>query len=283
MSFKKLTPKEEQVIIHKATEPPFSGKYFDNNLKGEYFCKRCSAKLFSTKDQFDSGCGWPSFDDESQNSVKQIPDADGRRTEILCANCDAHLGHIFKGEGFTTKDKRYCVNSISLDFLADKNDLLQSAYFAGGCFWGMEYFFKDQKGVKSVTCGYMGGKTEFPNYEQVCHENTGHVEVIQVIFDPEIIDYEKLCRLFFEIHDPTEIDRQGPDIGYQYRSMIFYVNEDQQKTALKLTKILKKKNYQITTEVTKAQKFWPAELYHQDYYGKNGKKPYCHIYHKKFE
>lgn len=281
-SYKKLTPKEEAVIIHKGTEPPFTGLYYDNNLKGEYFCKRCGAKLFDAKDQFESGCGWPSFDDEIPGSVKKLPDADGHRTEILCANCDAHLGHIFKGEGITTKDTRYCVNSISLDFHQEQNINMGKVYFAGGCFWGMEYFFKDQKGVKSVTSGYMGGNVENPTYEQICTGNTGHVEVIEVIFDEKITDFRKLCQLFFEIHDPTEIDRQGPDIGYQYRSMIFYSNKEQQKIAQELIEILKNKGLEVATEVAFAPQFWPAELYHQNYYGKNGKKPYCHIYQKRF-
>lgn len=142
MTFKKLTPAEERVIIHKGTEPPFTGLYHDNNLKGEYFCKRCGAKLFDTKDQFDSSCGWPSFDDEIPGSVKKISDQDGHRTEILCTNCDAHLGHIFKGEGITTKDTRYCVNSISLDFHQNKNINLEKAYFAGGCFGEWNIFSK---------------------------------------------------------------------------------------------------------------------------------------------
>ena len=106
MSFKKLTAAEERVIIHKGTEAPFSGEYYDNATKGKYLCKQCGAELFDSNDKFDSGCGWPSFDDEISNSVKKVIDSDGRRTEILCKNCDGHLGHIFNGEGFTTKDAR---------------------------------------------------------------------------------------------------------------------------------------------------------------------------------
>lgn len=121
MAFKKLTPEETRVIIHKGTEAPFSGEFFENNRQGKYLCKQCGAELFNTKNQFDSGCGWPSFDDEISNSVKKSPDQDGRRIEILCQNCDGHLGHIFHGEGFTTKNARYCVNSISLDFVEDEN------------------------------------------------------------------------------------------------------------------------------------------------------------------
>lgn len=120
MNLKKLTPEEARVIIHKGTEAPFSGEFCDNHREGKYLCKQCGAELFSSKDKFDSGCGWPSFDDEIPASVKKVLDKDGRRTEILCKKCDGHLGHIFHGEGFTTKDARYCVNSISLDFVEEK-------------------------------------------------------------------------------------------------------------------------------------------------------------------
>ena len=120
MTLKKLSEQEARVILHKGTEAPFSGEFFENNRAGKYLCKQCSAELFSSTDQFDSGCGWPSFDDEFPDSVKKVTDKDGRRTEILCKKCDGHLGHIFSGEGFTTKDARYCVNSISLDFIGVK-------------------------------------------------------------------------------------------------------------------------------------------------------------------
>lgn len=120
MKLKKLTSEEARVIIHKGTEPPFSGEFCDCDEDGIYSCKQCGAELFSSENKFHSGCGWPSFDDEISDSVKKISDADGHRTEILCKNCDGHLGHIFHGEGFTAKDTRYCVNSISLDFASWK-------------------------------------------------------------------------------------------------------------------------------------------------------------------
>ena len=283
MTFNKLTEKEEYIIIHKGTEPPFSGEYWDNNKEGKYFCKRCNTLLFDSKDQFASHCGWPSFDDQIPGAIKQELDADGVRTEILCANCGGHLGHIFKGEYLTKKNTRYCVNSLALDFQEDWiKDHLQIAYFAGGCFWGVEYYLQKQKGVKSVISGYMGGKTKNPTYQEVCKGKSGHVETVKVIFDPKITDFETLCRLFFEIHDPTQINRQGPDVGYQYRSMIFYNNPNQKQTAEKLIKLLNNKGYKIATELTAAKQFYEAELYHQDYYDKNGKKPYCHGYVKRF-
>ena len=196
--FNKLTPEEENIIIHKGTEAPFSGEYWDNNRSGQYFCKRCSAKLFESKDQFASHCGWPSFDDEVEGAVTKVTDEDGVRIEILCANCGGHLGHIFKGEYFTPKNTRYCVNSLSIDFQEDQLKAgHQKAYFAAGCFWGVEYFFKKAVGVESVASGYMGGRSDNPTYKEVCTGTTGHIEVVEVIFDAQLTNFENLCRLFF--------------------------------------------------------------------------------------
>lgn len=283
MSDNRLTPEEERVIIHKETETPFSGKYVDFTGKGTYTCKRCGAALYRSKDKFDSGCGWPSFDDEIPGTVKRVPDADGRRTEIVCAACGAHLGHVFEGEQFTAKNVRHCVNSISLNFVAaDQGVKTEKAYFACGCFWGVEYMMQKAEGVLSTRVGYMGGHADNPTYTQVCSGSTGHAETIEVTFDPAKTDYETLVRLFFEIHDPTEINRQGPDVGDQYRSAVFYIDDAQKTTAEKLIGILKAKGYTVATEVTKAGRFWEAEAYHQDYYEHTGHQPYCHVYRKRF-
>jgi len=295
--YNKLTPDEERVIVHKGTEMPFSGKYYQYNADGTYTCKRCGAPLYRSTDKFDSGCGWPSFDDEIPGAVKRTPDADGMRTEITCARCGAHLGHVFEGEGFTPKNVRYCVNSISMNFVpanetqtADSPKVAapsqkpqtEKAYFAGGCFWGTEYMLEKTEGVKSVRVGYMGGHTVNPTYQQVCEGRTGHAETAEVVFDPTKTNYEKLARLFFEIHDPTQKNRQGPDVGEQYRSAIFYVDDTQKQIATKLIDILKNKGYDVVTELSKAGAFWQAEDYHQDYYDRNGKQPYCHFYQKRF-
>lgn len=281
VQYNKLTPEEESVIINKGTERPFTGKYNNHYEKGVYYCKRCSAPLFKSEQKFESSCGWPSFDDAIDGAIEEIPDPDGIRTEIVCANCKAHLGHVFRGERFTPKNLRHCVNSISLNFTPLKNT--ETAYFAGGCFWGVEHFFEKEKGVLSVTSGYMGGSIKNPTYKQVCTGSTGHAETVEVVFNPNKTSFEKLAKLFFEIHDQAQINRQGPDIGTQYRSEIFYTNDNQKKISKKLIKILKSKNFKVATKITQADNFYKGEDYHQDYYKKTGKEPYCHFQTKKFD
>lgn len=285
MDYNKLTPEEEYVILHKGTERPWTGTLLNNKEKGTYTCKRCDAPLYKSEDKFESHCGWPSFDDEIDGAVLRIPDADGFRTEIVCARCGGHLGHVFEGEGFTPKNTRHCVNSVSMNFIPDSSgpeEKTARAIYAGGCFWGVEYFLEQEDGVISVTSGYIGGTKDKPTYQEVCYTNTGHAEAVEVIFDPNKVSYEELTRLFFEIHDPTQVDRQGPDVGDQYRSEIFYVDEAQREIAEKLINILKDKGFKVATKVTKATTFWPAEDYHQDYYEHKGTLPYCHGYTKRF-
>lgn len=277
MKYNKLTKEEEKVIIKKGTEYPFTGKYWNHREKGTYVCKQCNAPLYKSEDKFDSHCGWPSFDDEIEGAVKRVPDADGRRTEIICNNCGGHLGHVFLGEGFTEKDTRHCVNSISLAFVpAEKIGEKDTVYFAGGCFWGTEHFFKKAKGVISTSVGYIGGHRKNPTYKEVCTGTTGHAEVVEVVYDSKEVDFEDLAKLFFEIHDFTQIDRQGPDIGEQYRSEIFYTKESQKEKADRLINSLMKRGYEVATETTSANTYYKAEDYHQDYYTKTGKQPYCH-------
>ena len=294
MPYRELTPEEKYVIIEKGTEKPFTGEYLDNKEQGTYVCKRCGAPLYRSSDKFDSHCGWPSFDDEIPGAVKRTPDPDGSRTEITCVNCGAHLGHVFTGEGLTEKNIRHCVNSISLVFVPDPNDpddpnpgapgkpAAPKAYFAGGCFWGVDYWFRTLPGVISVTSGYMGGPTKNPTYKQVCTGKTGHAETVEVVYDPNKTTYEALAKLFFEIHDPTELNRQGPDVGSQYRSAIFFTDQQQKQIAERLVEQLRKKGYEVVTSVEQAKEFWPAEDYHQYYYGKTGGKPYCHLPTKRF-
>jgi peptide methionine sulfoxide reductase msrA/msrB len=163
-----------------------------------------------------------------------------------------------------------------------ENSNITKAYFAGGCFWGVEYFFEQNEGVVSAVSGYMGGALKNPSYHDVSYGNTGHLEVVEVTYDLNKVSYETLARFFFEIHDPTQADGQGPDIGERYLSAIFFNNNEEKITAQKLIDILTKKGYQVVTKVLPAGTFWKAEEYHQDYYNKNKKKPYCHVYTKRF-
>lgn len=275
-----LTSAEEAVLLRKATEAPFSGQYVKHQAEGFYLCKQCDAALYMSQSKFDSGCGWPSFDDEIRGAVKRLPDADGRRTEIICANCGGHLGHVFLGEGFTPKNTRHCVNSISLNFVPIEKT--ERAIFASGCFWGTQYHLQRKRGVLVTSAGYTGGHVNAPTYEHVCEGTTGHAEAVEVIFDPSKVSYEELTKLYFETHDPTQVNGQGPDIGEQYRSEIFYASETQKEIAQKLIDILRSKGYKVATRLTKASTFWPAEAYHQDYYQRKNGRPYCHIYTKRF-
>ena len=279
-----LTAFEKHVLLNKGTERAFSGKYVHTKEDGTYTCKVCGAPLYKSSDKFDSHCGWPSFDDAIPGAIKEVPDADGRRIEIVCANCGAHMGHVFKGEGYTSKNVRHCVNSVSLNFQKKKvqTPLLKKAYFAGGCFWGVEYYLEKIDGVKEVTSGFMGGHMKNPGYYDVVRKDTGHLETVEVVYDPAEVSYETLAKTFFEIHDPTQADGQGPDIGSQYLSAIFVSNTEERKTIERLIDILEKKGFNIVTKVLPKAPFYRAESYHQDYYERKGSTPYCHRRIKRF-
>ena len=291
-ALKNLTPQERNVIVHKGTERAFSGKYVNTKEAGVYTCKVCNTPLYKSDDKFNSHCGWPSFDDAIKGAIKHKLDADGQRTEILCANCNAHLGHVFKGEGMTNKNIRHCVNSISLKFDKKEQKInttstkidnpLKKAYFAGGCFWGVEYHLESINGVKDAISGFMGGSVKNPSYSDVIRKKTGHLETVEIIYDSTKVNYETLAKAFFEIHDPTQTNGQGPDIGSQYLSAIFVDNDEEQKTINKLITILEKKGLKVATKILAKSEFYKAEDYHQDHYEKKGSKPYCHAYVKRF-
>ena len=279
-----LTPQLLHIIKDQGTEQPFTGEYDDLDTPGTYLCRQCGLALYRAQTKFHSGCGWPSFDNEIAGAVERRPDADGRRTEILCIRCHAHLGHVFTGEGFTAKNTRHCVNSLSLDFIDNlETTNSEEAIFAAGCFWGVEHYLKKLPGVVKTEVGYSGGHKLSPAYEDVCQGNSGHLEVIRVLYDPGKLSYEQLLKYFFEIHDFTQTDGQGPDLGQQYLSAVFYYDEGQQKTAQKIIKLLQDKNYAVVTQLKPVTTFWPAEKYHQEYYSKTGKQPYCHHYTKRFD
>jgi len=290
MEWKKiLTPEQFRVMRLKGTEEPFKEicPIPAKGKSGIYQCIGCSTDLFRYHAKFESASGWPSFwEPVSELNVKlKIDNSLGmKRTEILCARCDAHLGHVFD-DGPLPTGKRYCINLIALKLL-ELSDLVQSklvlqkAAFAAGCFWGTEAAFQQIAGVISTTVGYMGGKTKNPTYEDVCTNKTGHAEVVFIEYDRHKVTYEYLLETFFSIHDPTTLNQQGPDVGAQYRSVIFYYTPEQEKKAVAIKKKyedFKKFKKPIVTEITPAGEFYRAEEHHQKYFQTKGIKPTCHI------
>ncbi len=268
--FKNLTKEEKYILKDKGTEPPFSGEYNDFYDAGVFVCRACMAPLYESNTKFNSGCGWPSFDDEIKGSIVRYEDLSlGRkRIEICCAECDGHLGHVFHGEKITKKNTRHCVNSLSIQFKPYNN--LQKVTLGGGCFWSIQKIYNNTKGVYLTQCGYMGGNTINPSYDEVCSGNTNHAEVVEIYFDDSVISFEKLLDVFWDSHDPTTINRQGNDIGTQYRSIIFYESDKQKKLACDSMRNRQSKfEKKIVTQITHQHKFYRAEEYHQNYFDKN--------------
>lgn len=278
-----LTEAERAVLIDKDTEMPNTGRYNQFFERGIYACRLCGSPLFRSDDKFSCGCGWPAFDNEIKHAVTRFPDADGRRTEILCAHCGGHLGHVFANEKLTPNNIRHCVNSLSLHFESCDSPVIQRAFFAGGCFWGVEHLLMQEPGVLKVTSGYAGGHKDYPSYKEVCQDETGHAETVEVIFNPKKTTYDTLVKLFLEIHDPTQLNHQGPDKGSQYRSAIFYETEEQRQSTQKWIQVLKDKSMNVVTTLEPLTRFWPAESYHQNHYEREGTYPYCHIRVKRFD
>lgn len=271
-----LTPAVLHIVKERGTEFPGTGLYDRFSGKGSYLCRQCGLALFRSDQKFLSSCGWPSFDEELPGSIKRLPDLDGRRTEIRCHRCDAHLGHVFQGEGFTAKNLRHCVNSLAIEFVEEVSVMdTEEAIYAGGCFWGIQHAFDQCKGVLKTEVGYTGGQLHSPTYHQVCAGNTGHFEAVRVIYSPVKIDYKTLTQYFFEIHNPTHSHGQGVDHGSQYLSAIFYLDEAQHQIAKEQLEKLKLSGIPAVTQLRPASIFWPAEEYHQHYYEKTGRAPSC--------
>ncbi len=248
--------------------------------------------MFDSKHKFDSGTGWPSFFRPFDlEHVKYVRDTSHGmvRVEIVCARCEGHLGHVFDDAPQTPTGARFCLNSASLDFVerTAEGELklppaaqplpFATAYFAGGCFWGVEDRFQQIPGVINAVSGYQGGTLKNPTYKQVCEGTTGHAETVKITYDPKRVSYGELLKWFFRLHDPTQLNRQGPDIGTQYRSAIFATTPEQLEEAKKFiaeqAENKRFKGRKIVTQVApvaEAGTFYEAEEYHQDYHEKHG-------------
>lgn len=321
---KRLTNLQYEVTQNDATEPPFRNPLWDNHAEGLYVDIVTGEPLFSSRDKFDSGTGWPSFTQpiEPERVHTKTDRSYGMvRVEARSRGGDSHLGHIFT-DGPAPLGTRYCINSASLKFIpvaeleaagygaylshfrgegvpvkivAQNNECavpgpgqtpgctptLETAVLAGGCFWGMEELLRKIPGVVETDVGYAGGTTSNPTYRDVSGGQTGHAEAVRIVFDPKRVSYEELLeKWFFRMHDPTTRNRQGNDVGTQYRSAIFVASPAQREAARKVIERVDKSgkwSRPVVTEIVEAGPFTPAEDYHQDYLQKNPDGYTCHF------
>ena len=264
-----------RVTRQKGTEKPYTSDMCTLFEEGRYACACCGTALFDAEEKFDSGSGWPSFTQPISNDLIAYHKDRGHgmyRIETVCNVCDAHLGHVFQ-DGPAPSFLRFCINGLALKKIESS---IRKATFGGGCFWCTEAIFQQLKGVIAVESGYSGGRGANPTYREVSSGLTGHAEVINITYDKQIISYEDLLRVHLSSHNPTTINKQGADRGTQYRSIVLFRNEEEQKVAVQVMQDMQPLfEDMIVTELTAFEAFYKAEPYHQDYYQSNPDKPYC--------
>ena len=280
-----LTPDLYAIAREADTERAFTGSMWNSETKGTYYCATCGYRLFKSEQKFTSSCGWPSFFEQvNKESIVFVDDNSYgmKRIEALCGRCNSHLGHLFD-DGPEPTGKRYCMNAISLDFVPDgnsKKEGLETITLGGGCYWCVEAVYKNLEGVEIVVSGFSGGVVENPSYEEVCEGTTGAAEVVQITYNKTKTNLDEILKVFFTVHDPTTLNRQGADVGTQYRSVIFYENEQQKKAAESIINSLnnaKVFSNNIVSTLEPYKVFYKAKESHQNYYENNKNQPYCEM------
>lgn len=277
--WRKLLPEDVFYVTRKkGTERPFSSEMCVAHDPGKYVCTCCHTLLFDSSEKFDSGTGWPSFTQPVKpNAVAYHKDhSHGMyRMEALCNTCDAHLGHVFQ-DGPPPSGLRYCMNAVALEKQVSDT---KKAVFGGGCFWCTEAIFQQLKGVEKVVSGYSGGTVKNPTYKEVTSGLTGHAEVVEITYKPDEISFEDLVKIHLTTHDPTTLNRQGADVGTQYRSIIFYENDEEKQIIENVIReVSALLSSPIVTEVAPKAFFYAGEDYHQDYFNREANKnPYCAV------